>query len=83
METKKKDFSKSIVVSAIIAIVGYTLIHLFFVWFYRDIPAELTISWFSFWGVELGYLAGIRIKEVNHFPYLDDKGDGQQTWNQS
>ncbi len=77
-EVKKKDFSKLVVVSAIIAIVGYTAIHLYFVWNFRDIPIQLTISWFSFWGLELGYLAGIKIKESDSFPYFDDrKGEGK------
>ncbi len=57
----KKDFSSKIVISAIIAVIGYTLIHLVFVWFDKYIPAQLTISWFSFWGVEIGALAGIEV----------------------
>ncbi len=72
----KKDFSTKVVISAIIAVVGYTIIHLVFVWYDKYIPAQLTISWFSFWGIELGALAGIEVvKKKASMPFNAGRQD--------
>lgn len=56
---KKKDFSKAIVISAVIAVVGYTCAS-----FYMNFhDTTLTASWFAFWAVELAALAGIEINK--------------------
>ncbi len=57
----KKDFSKQIIISAVIAVVGYTAVHLFFSWHDKFIPAQLTIGWFTFWGTEIAVMAGIEV----------------------
>lgn len=46
-------FSKKVVIAAITAVVGYTLIHLAFNWFGVQVQTELTVGWFAFWGVEV------------------------------
>ncbi len=56
-------FSKKVVISAITAVVGYTLIVLAFSWFYKTVPAELTIGWFGFWGVEVVALMRLGVEE--------------------
>ncbi len=57
----KKDFSAQIIIAAVIAVIGYTVAHLFFSWHDKYIPAQLTLSWFAFWGVEIAALAGIEV----------------------
>ncbi len=70
---KGKDFSSKVVISAIIAVIGYTVTHLYFSWHDKIIPTQLTISWFTFWGVELGALAGIEIKKkLSSRSFIDD-----------
>jgi len=56
-------FSKLIVISAVIAVVLYT-VALFAVEVNNpqaQIPDALTGAWFAFWSVELAALAGIKI----------------------
>ena len=59
----KLRFSKKVVVSAVCAVVGYTLIALVFAWFEKVIPVELTVGWFSFWGVEVVALMRLTLEE--------------------
>ena len=41
----------------------YTIAVLVISWHDHLVPSELTIAWFSAWTVELGLLAGLKIKE--------------------
>ena len=57
-------FSKKVVISAIIAVIGYTVIVLVFAWFEKFPPAELTVGWFTFWGVEVAALMTKSVTEI-------------------
>lgn len=48
---------------AIVMIVTYTTVALLLSAFNKNVPSELTVSWFSAWTIELGLLFGIKIKE--------------------
>jgi F0F1-type ATP synthase assembly protein I len=61
--TNKLRFSKKVVISAITAVIGYTLIVLGFSWFDKIVPVELTVGWFTFWGVEVVALMRISIED--------------------
>ena len=50
------------VIAAIINIVWYTLACLVATFLDKSVPDSLTVSWFSAWTIELGLLAGIKIK---------------------
>jgi uncharacterized membrane protein YbjE (DUF340 family) len=56
-------FSKKVVISAICAVVGYTIIVLIFSWFNKMVPTELTVGWFSFWGVEVIALMRLTLED--------------------
>jgi hypothetical protein len=56
-------FSKKVVISAICAVVGYTIIALIFAWFEKVIPVELTAGWFGFWGIEVVALMRLTLEE--------------------
>lgn len=43
-------------------IIVYTIVCLVLAGFDKDIPSELTVSWFGAWTVELALLYGIKIK---------------------
>lgn len=58
MHEKKHDFSKLIVIGAVIATTAYTIAS--FVFGFHD--SSLTAAFFAFWAVELAALAGIKIK---------------------
>ncbi len=59
----KLRFSKKVVISAICAVVGYTVIVLVFSWFEKVVPVELTVGWFTFWGVEVAALMKLTLVE--------------------
>ncbi len=59
----KLRFSKKVVVAAITAVVGYTLIHLVFNWLGKEIQIQLTIGWFGFWGVEVVNVMRLSLEE--------------------
>ena len=40
----------------------YTIAVLVISWHDHIVPSELTVAWFSAWTVELGLLAGLKIK---------------------
>ncbi len=56
-------FSKKVVISAICAVVGYTIIVLTFSWFNKMVPVELTVGWFGFWGVEVIALMRLTLED--------------------
>lgn len=64
---KKKRVSNIMLVSIVIAILGYTLAS-FILQYHTSVEMSptLTTCWFSFWGVELVALAGIKISKVKH-----------------
>lgn len=47
---------------AVFNLVWYTIVVLIASFHDHTVPAELTVAWFSAWTVELGLLAGIKIK---------------------
>lgn len=47
---------------AVFNLVWYTVVVLVASFLDHVVPAELTVAWFSAWTVELGLLAGIKIK---------------------
>ena len=53
----RHHFSKGIVILTVISIYLYTATSLYFSWHFRTIPSELTVGYFSFWGVEMLALA--------------------------
>ena len=64
---RKKRVSNIMLVSIVTAIVGYTVAS--FILQYHtgvEMSSTLTTCWFSFWGVELCALAGIKISKVKH-----------------
>jgi uncharacterized BrkB/YihY/UPF0761 family membrane protein len=56
-EENRHLFSKTIVVLAVISIYLYTITVLVFSWHYRVVPNELTVGYYTFWGVEMLALA--------------------------
>ena len=44
-------------------IIAYTIAVLILTGFDKQVPSELTVSWFSAWTVELALLFGIKIKD--------------------
>lgn len=63
--------SKKVVLAAISAVLAYWIAETILVAFGKTYPQEVTISWFTFWSVELSALAGIKIKETRSNPYAD------------
>lgn len=64
---KKKRVSNIMLVSIVIAILGYTVASYILQYHTAvEISPTLTTCWFSFWGVELVALAGIKISKVKH-----------------
>ncbi len=63
--TPTKQFRKRTVftIISISMIILYTAVALILVWLDKQIPSELTVSWFSAWTVELGLLFGIKIHD--------------------
>ena len=57
VDESKHRFSKTIVVLAVLSIYLYTATSLYFAWHYRVIPPEVTVGYFTFWGVEMLALA--------------------------
>ena len=51
------------VIAAMLNLTWYTIAVLVISWHDHLVPSELTIAWFSAWTVELGLLAGLKIKE--------------------
>ena len=49
-------------IAAMVNIVWYTIAVLIINALGREVQAELTVAWFAAWTVELGLLAGIKIK---------------------
>ena len=62
-DVKKRD---KYLLAAIVNLLWYCIAALVLTAFDKVVPDSLTVAWFSAWTVELGLLAGIKIK---------DKGD--------
>ena len=62
-EKHNKKFSKRIVILSILSVLIYTAIVLYFSWYEHTVPDSLTYSFYGVFGIELGALAGIKIKE--------------------
>lgn len=69
---KKKSMKKrtKFTICAIVNIIWYTIAVLIINALGREVQAELTVAWFAAWTVELGLLAGMKIKGRN-----DDDGN--------
>ena len=64
-KTKRPRIKKRtlFVIAAMLNLTLYTIAVLVISWHDHLVPSELTIAWFSAWTVELGLLAGLKIKE--------------------
>jgi len=64
-KTKRPRIKKRtlFVIAAMLNLTWYTIAVLVISWHDHLVPSELTIAWFSAWTVELGLLAGLKIKE--------------------
>lgn len=61
----KSNTSNKVLVSAIIAIIGYTIASLYIQYHTSvEVSSTLTTLWFSFWTVEIVVLAGIKVTKV-------------------
>jgi hypothetical protein len=57
------DFSKQVVIFSFAVVLLFYAICFFFIWHERFIPDSMIYSFTSLFGVELGYIAGIKIKK--------------------
>ena len=57
VEENRHRFSQGIVILAVISVYAYTATALYFSWHYRTVPPEVTVGYFTFWGVEMLALA--------------------------
>lgn len=64
-KTKRPRIKKRtlFVLTAMLNLTWYTIAVLVISWHDHLVPSELTIAWFAAWTVELGLLAGLKIKE--------------------
>lgn len=64
-KTKRPRIKKRtlFVIAAMLNLTWYTIAVLVISWHDHLVPSELTVAWFSAWTVELGLLAGLKIKE--------------------
>lgn len=64
-KTKRPRIKKRtlFVLAAMFNLTWYTIAVLVISWHDHLVPSELTIAWFAAWTVELGLLAGLKIKE--------------------
>ena len=64
---KKRKVSNIMLVSIVIAIIGYTVAS-FIIQYHTavEMSPTLTTAWFSFWSIELISLAGIKISKVKN-----------------
>lgn len=65
MNNKKNKVSNIMLVVVIVAIIGYTVANFWLQYVAGvEVSPTLTNAWFSFWGVEIFALAGIKITKV-------------------
>ncbi|MGN1399727.1 MAG: hypothetical protein ACI4WG_07005 [Erysipelotrichaceae bacterium] len=79
-DKSKKKTSNVMLVIIVIAIVGYAIAD--YVLQYKfgiEISPTLTTCWFSFWGVELVALAGIKVSKVVKEPYSYEYNSSTET----
>ena len=64
-KTKRPRIKKRtlFVIAAMLNLTWYTIAVLVISWHDHLVPSELTVAWFAAWTVELGLLAGFKIKE--------------------
>lgn len=62
---KKLKTRTKFVIVAVINLIWYTVACLVAAFMDKLVPDALTVAWFSAWTVELGLLAGIKIKDKN------------------
>lgn len=60
----QKKYSKQIVILIIVLNIVFTIAVMYLGYFGTEIPEELISNWFTFTGVELGALAGIKITDT-------------------
>ena len=78
-KTPKKDhFSTKVVIVSVAAVVVYTIAVFMLEWANIEhltnvyVPSELTVSWYSFWTVELVMLASIKKSKIKNKYERDD-----------
>ena len=72
MNNKKNKVSNIMLVVVIIAIIGYTVANFWLQYIAGvEVSPTLTSAWFSFWGVEIFALAGIKITKVIKNSYIE------------
>ena len=75
---RKLRFSSKIVLASVTAVVVYTVAVFMLEWANLEhltniqIPSEMTVSWYSFWTVELVMLASIRKTKIKNKYERDD-----------
>ena len=58
------DFSKALVTAIILTVLIYTAVVLIWSWHGKIVPAELTVSFYGFFGFETGWLAYIKVNKM-------------------
>lgn len=59
---KKLNKRTKFTILAMVMIIAYTVVSLILAANGKEVPAELTVSWFGAWTVELALLFGLKIK---------------------
>jgi hypothetical protein len=78
MNKKKKKVSNIMLVVIIVAIITYTIANFWLQYVASiEVSPTSTTAWFSFWGVELLSLAGIKISKVCNGDTCDTSDDTQ------
>lgn len=57
-------YNKALILLLITLAIGFVIMTWFLLWNDKLVPDALIYSWFSFIGIELGAMAGIKISEV-------------------
>ena len=60
----KMKYNKALILLLITLAIGFVIMTWFLLWNDKLVPDALISSWFSFIGIELGAMAGIKISEV-------------------
>ena len=62
-ERESDDFSKRVVIFSFVVVLLFYATCFYFIWHGRFIPDSMIYSFTSLFGVELGYVAGIKINK--------------------
>lgn len=79
---RRIPFATKIVVASVTAVVVYTIAMFMLAWGNVEhltniyIPSELTVSWYTFWTVELVALSSIKKSKIKNKYHRDDPGEG-------